>query len=53
MSREELDGVLKSVDKERGVEIFADKQVVIATLVAVMDIVKANGFGSLAIKTKG
>ena len=49
---EELEGVIKSIDKDSQISIFADKSVQVQSLISVLDILKKYDFKKATIKTE-
>uniref|UniRef100_A0A7C4JSD9 Biopolymer transporter ExbD n=1 Tax=Thermodesulfobacterium geofontis TaxID=1295609 RepID=A0A7C4JSD9_9BACT len=49
---EELEGVIKSIDKDSQISIFADKSAKVQSLISVLDILKKYDFKKATIKTE-
>jgi biopolymer transport protein ExbD len=49
---EELEGVIKSIDKDSQISIFADKSAQVQSLISVLDILKKYDFKKATIKTE-
>jgi len=49
---EELEGVIKSIDRDSQISIFADKSAKVQSLISVLDILKKYDFKKATIKTE-